>query len=179
MASNALDVHPSTTVNRVASVDKKRMKVSLICPKVVSMYNKYMGGIDRFDENVDSERVSFRGKKTVVSIVCFWDLSRLPKRMENLPNSQERENYVLRISNNIVQAYLGMYKTPPYKSAACGSSSSSQFHPLVRTDNQVEEHSREKCNQARCAECHNRTSIKCKKCKVPLHISCWFSFQNK
>ena len=62
MASNAYGVHPSITVNRVASVDKKRMKVSVSCPKVVSMYKKYQGGVDRFDENVDSERVSFRGK---------------------------------------------------------------------------------------------------------------------
>ena len=62
MASNAYGVHPSTMVNRVASEDKKRMIVSVTCPKIVSMY-KYIGGVDRFDENMDSERVSFRGKK--------------------------------------------------------------------------------------------------------------------
>ena len=138
-----------------------------------------MGGVDRFDENVNSERVSFRGKKWWFPLFAFgidaacqnaWKIYQTAKK-EKITNCAFRRN--------IVQAYLGMYKTQPYKSAACGSSSSSRVHPLVRTDNQVEEHIREKCNQAQCAECHNRTRIQCKKSKVPLYISCWYSFSNK
>ena len=63
MASNVYGALPSTTVNRVASIEKKRTKVTVTCPQVVSMYNRYMGGVDRFDENVGSQRISFQGKK--------------------------------------------------------------------------------------------------------------------
>ena len=66
---------------------------------------------------------------------------------------------------NIVQSYLGMYKTPPYKSAACGSSSSSRVHALMRTNKQTEEHNREKCNQARALSATTKPGFSAKSAK--------------
>ena len=43
MASNAYGALPTTTVNRVASIEKKRTKVTVSRPQVVSMYNRFIG----------------------------------------------------------------------------------------------------------------------------------------
>ena len=92
---------------------------------------RYMLGF----ENVDSQRISFRGKK------WWFPLLKITYQ------AVKKENIVL----NIVQAYLGMYKKTPFKSTVCGSSSSSRVHPMVRTDGEVEEHSRELQASTVCA----------------------------
>ena len=113
MASNAYGVHPSATANRVASVDKKRMKVSVTSPKVFSMYNKYMSGVDRFDENVDSERVSFRGKKWWFPLFAFvidaafqnaWKIYQTAKK--------EKITYVLHILPQYCPSLFGDLQNP-------------------------------------------------------------------
>ena len=40
--SNAYGALPSTTVNRIVSIDKKRAELSVSCPQVVSKYYKFM-----------------------------------------------------------------------------------------------------------------------------------------
>ena len=175
MASNAYGALPTTTVNRVASI-KKRTKVTVSCPQVISMYNRYMGGVDRFDENVDSQRISFRGKKWCFPLFAFGIDASCQNSWKTYQLVQKEQITYCTFRRNIMQAYLGMYKKPPSKSPVCGSSSSSQVDSMVRTDNQVDEHIRENCNQALCAHCHQRTRIRCEKCQVPLHISCWYTF---
>ena len=39
--------------------------------KSVSMYNHNIGRVDRFDENVDSQRISFRGEKWWYPLFAF------------------------------------------------------------------------------------------------------------
>lgn len=52
-----------STVNKISSIYNKRTQISVHCQKVVSIYDKFMGRVDRFDENIDSQRVSFSSKK--------------------------------------------------------------------------------------------------------------------
>ena len=72
LASNAYSIHPTSIVSRVAKIDSKRRRINAVCPKVVSIYNSCMGRVDRFDQNIHAQKISFRGKKIVVSTVCFW-----------------------------------------------------------------------------------------------------------
>lgn len=62
--TNCHNLLPIQKVDRIGTVDGKRtLKIQVNCPSVVQKYNKYMGGVDRFDENVHSMRVVLRGKK--------------------------------------------------------------------------------------------------------------------
>ena len=135
MASNAYGALPTTTVNRVASIDEKRTKVTISCPQVVSMYNRYMVGEDRFDENVDSQRISLRGKKWWIPLFAFGIDASCQNAWKTYQLVQKEQITYCAFRRNIVQAYLGMYKKPPFKSPVCGLSSSSRVHPMVRTDN--------------------------------------------
>ena len=53
MASNAYGINPVTRVNRIVTVSHKRRKIK--CPKIVNMYNSYMGRVDRFNQYVHSQ----------------------------------------------------------------------------------------------------------------------------
>ena len=52
---------PMGDADRWSKAAKKRIKVSI--PHSIQMYNKYMGGTDRMDENINNYRISIRGKK--------------------------------------------------------------------------------------------------------------------
>ena len=117
------------------------------------MYNRYMGGVNRFDENVDSQRISFRGKKWWFPLFSFGIHASCQNAWKTYQFVQKEQISYCAFRRNIVQAYLEMYKKPPPKSPVCGSSSSPRVHSMVRTDNQVDEHIWENCNQARCAHC--------------------------
>ena len=71
MASNAYGINLVTRVNKVATVSHERRKILVKCPKAVNMYNSYMGGVDRFNQDVHSQRISFRGKKWWYLLFAF------------------------------------------------------------------------------------------------------------
>ena len=143
------------------------------------MYNKFMGGVDRFDENVESQRISFRGKKWWYPLFAFGIDASCQNAWKIHQTINEEKFTYCDFRRFIVQSYLGKYGVPAKKSTECGTSSESRVNPYVRSNINVEEHVKEPCNHAHCGECHKRTRIQCKKCKVPLHINCWYKFHCK
>lgn len=61
LVSNVYGVNPVQACTRWISTTKKKESISQ--PSVVHMYNKYMGGVDRMDQNVGNYRVGIRSKK--------------------------------------------------------------------------------------------------------------------
>ena len=61
MESNAYGARPTNTGNRILPIDKKRTRVTMSCPQVVSKYY----GVDRLAENADRQRILFRRKNGV------------------------------------------------------------------------------------------------------------------
>lgn len=180
LATNCHNVTPIQKVDRIGSVGGKRSKLQVACPAVVQKYNRYMGGVDRFDENIHSMRISFRGRKWWYPLFAFgvdaacqnaWQLMKQNHKEEKLTYCQFR-----RI---IVNTYLQKYGTPPQKNQSCGSSVAERVLPEVRFSGTPKEHSQENCTQRRCGLCHQRTRIMCKQCKVGLHIHCWYQFHSQ
>ena len=52
-------------------IASKKRRISVECPKVVHMYNSYMGEVDRFDKNTHAQRISFRNKKWWFPLFAF------------------------------------------------------------------------------------------------------------
>ena len=69
MLSSALGCLPHGTVRRWSKKDKRHIEVEQ--PNVVKMYNKSMGGVDRFDQNNNHCRINVGGKKWYWSIVTW------------------------------------------------------------------------------------------------------------
>jgi hypothetical protein len=62
VASNCQGFTLACKVERTSTKYGKRTKIQVECPPVIQKYNKYMRGVDWFDENVDCFRVGLRSK---------------------------------------------------------------------------------------------------------------------
>ncbi|MGH0147739.1 UNVERIFIED_CONTAM: hypothetical protein FKN15_011153 [Acipenser sinensis] len=69
MASNCQPVMPIGKAKRCSRAEKKVIEVDK--PQVIRYYNKYMGGVDRMDQNISYYRISIRSKKWWVPFFMF------------------------------------------------------------------------------------------------------------
>lgn len=61
LCSSYVGKEPMATVNRFVRKDKTRIDIP--CPKSISIYNKYMGGVDLLDSMLGFYRIKIRSKK--------------------------------------------------------------------------------------------------------------------
>ncbi|GBP60626.1 Chimeric ERCC6-PGBD3 protein [Eumeta japonica] len=83
------------------------------------MYNKYMGGVDRFDENVDSMRVALRGKKWWFLLFAFGLDASCQNAWLIKRNSENNWTYC-DFRRNVATIYLQKYGKSPTRNSACG-----------------------------------------------------------
>ncbi|XP_049308566.1 piggyBac transposable element-derived protein 3-like [Bactrocera dorsalis] len=69
LASTCFSGEPKSTASRYSR--ELRRKIPVPRPCVVTQYNKFMSGVDRFDQNVAGHRITFRGKKWWHSIFTW------------------------------------------------------------------------------------------------------------
>ncbi|RVE42252.1 hypothetical protein evm_013094 [Chilo suppressalis] len=58
IASNAVGINPKQSAKRFSQSEKRNIVIEE--PHMVSIYNKYMGGVDRSDENISHYRIGIR-----------------------------------------------------------------------------------------------------------------------
>lgn len=178
MASNCHALTPITKVDRIGVINKKRVKIQVDCPSLVRMYNKFMGGVDRFDENVHSMRISLRGKKWWFALFAFG----LDAACQNawLVKRQKSDTWTYcNFRRAVVQVYLHKYGKPPTKNPKCGVPLGLRVPDETRLAGTSADHVEVDCPQRRCGLCHQRTRKMCLKCDVGLHVKCWYKFHNK
>lgn len=67
VASNAVPVLPCQNATKFSKKDKKKIHVTQ--PRMISVYNKHMGGVDRSDQNISLYRISIKGKKWYYPVI--------------------------------------------------------------------------------------------------------------
>ncbi|KAG5863115.1 hypothetical protein JTB14_014935 [Gonioctena quinquepunctata] len=81
MLSNALRVESQSSVKRWDKIRRERVEVT--CPKVVSTYNKKMGGVDLADQMIEYYRSFFKTKKWSFKVILhLFDLAVVNSWME-------------------------------------------------------------------------------------------------
>lgn len=176
IASNCHSVQPLGQARRWSHKEKKSITISQ--PHTVAAYNKYMGGVDRLDQNVATYRIAIRTKKWWWPVFSFlisatvnnaWLLYR------------ETESYkadkldLLEFTRRIVNAYLQKHGNRPQSKAAKVTPQTKRVHAEVRFDRQ--DHIIESIpKQRRCGHCGKKVSRQCGKCAVALHVDCFAAF---
>lgn len=168
VATNNLKITPLHNVSRVSK--KKRVMVEQ--PHVIHTYNKFMGGVDRCDENISYYRTSIRGKKWYFCLIAYcldlsvqnaWHLYRgQGGTMDQL--AFRRQITVSLLETNRVATKRGR----PSQLENITSRFDNSEHFLVRQE-----------NQTRCRQCHKKVLKKCEKCNVALHMDCFIGYHQK
>lgn len=183
IVSNFVGAQPEVPTTRYSSVEKK--KVSLPQPKIISEYNKHMGGVDLHDNGVANYRIAIRGKKwwwplwnncVNSTIVNAWKIHCLIAKAEsNRPLSQ------LEFKSDIARGLL-LYEDRPEEepSYEYDIEEAERLPQMPRLD--VRDHVIWKPpggTRKRCAKCHSQTFFQCKKCNISLHSKCFDTFHTK
>ncbi|KAF2888104.1 hypothetical protein ILUMI_18069 [Ignelater luminosus] len=109
--SSCHSVEPIKQVSRWISSKKKKLPVSQ--PNVIFMYNKYMGGVDRMNENIDKYRVCIKSKRWwwVLFTFCLDTAVHNAWQLHRKYTSENTKLDYLHFRRIVVQAYLQLYGT--------------------------------------------------------------------
>ncbi|XP_039281885.1 piggyBac transposable element-derived protein 3-like [Nilaparvata lugens] len=182
--SSQAGIEPKGKVKRYSQALKKFIHIDQ--PACCDLYNTYMGGVDRLDENISKMRINIRSNKWYWQLFSFplnasmnnaWQLHRWVRK--NKPEQLD----LLAFTRQICMSYLQKYS----KRLALGRPSRI-VQALGAVDKRVTDHVRydglnhhivPNERQSRCAQCKKNARVKCNKCNVALHNHCSMIFHSK
>lgn len=169
LCSNSLGINPIRLVKRYSQQEKK--SISIPQPSLVRMYNQNMGGVDRSDQNISLYRTGIRGKKWYfclfthcvdMAIQNAWQLHRRNK------GTLDQLAFRRRIATSILNANT-KNKTYAVGRPSNRENTDSRFdgicHYVIPQD-----------RQTKCRHCHMKTTTKCQKCDVGIHVRCFVDY---
>lgn len=181
LTSTVSGVNPVGTCQRWSASEKK--KVTVTVPNIVSEYNKFMGGVDRMDENIGAYRISVRSKKWWWAVFVFcvetsvhnaWQVYR------NTDDAKDRPLDFLSFRRVVVKTYLMKYADIP--KGAGKPKSGKKVDDRVPSAVRFDSNSHWSCpapKQNRCALCRKNSTKMCEKCGVNLHEACFKEYHMK
>ena len=183
VASTYAGVQPLQKANRYSAAEKKRISVDQ--PKVVQLYNRGMGGVDRLDQNLSCYMTQHRSKKWYWPMFRFcvdlavqnaYQLYRLQTKIAGAP-----EHDLLSFRREIAQVYVktlsSLHAAVPYPPSRIAADR--RVLDEVRTDGAG--HWIVQGTQRRCVApgCKGTSVFACEKCNVGLHPGCFKAFHCK
>jgi len=165
------------------------------CPKMVSDYNNYMGGVDKFDQMMAYYNCSWKSRRWWMRLFFYYfeaaivNSYLLYKTTTNLNNNKEKPISHLQFRSILANQLIGSFSSrskPGFSPTARGPSKKKGAGRMlsvpksIRSAN-VGEHLPIKGTSRRCAYCSTiekpkRSSMTCKKCQVALCLECYDPF---
>lgn len=184
VASSVHGVQPTRQTERYSVAQKMRVKINQ--PRAIEQYNRFMGGVDRMDQNVSLYRIGIRSKKWWWPMLAgFIDMAMqnawLIYRVSDANRNRKLDQLAFR--SEVVTVYLQRHVAE-----RSTRSLSSRIRPSRNADIRVpssirfdgQDHVQEAMEtQRRCIQCGNASRNKCKKCQTPLHNRCSAKFHTK
>lgn len=169
MCSNSLGARPIHIVKRYSQRDKKVVQIEQ--PYVVKRYNANMGGVDRCDENISLYRTSIRGKKWYFSLVSQCIDMAVQNAWQIHKNHKGATDH-LYFRRSIAIALLQQNKKPSSSSRGRPSLNENMTIRFDRHDHFVIPQDK----QTKCRYCHTKTTTRCLKCDVGIHVKCFVAY---
>lgn len=178
VASTTYGVQPLCSALRYSKEQKKKIDVEQ--PYLISMYNKYMGGTDRMDQDLARNRISIRGKKWYWPLLT-WLIDAAVQNAWTLYKCTGKKITNLQFRRKLANTYLKRYGVPR-KQKGRPSSSNQTCNDELRFDeiNHLVESTLNK-RRRRCAlqKCKSSVRTQCKKCNRGLCVDCFVPYHTK
>lgn len=186
MLSNFHDPCEVVEVSRTLS---SGAKVGVACPKVVSEYNKYMGGVDRFDQKRNSYVSDRRSKKWWYRLFYYLLDASVVNAFTQYSHHTPTDYLWFRLvlGRELVggHRYKEKKRTPAFQHKKHGRQSGQKMIgvPKEIRHQGTEHHPLKVAGRRRCRWCSTkekevRTALICKICQVPLCATCFAPFHN-
>lgn len=181
IGSTCFGMQPVSNASRYSKEAQKRINVPRPC--AITEYNKYMCGVDRFDQSVATYRIGYRGKKwwsTIFTwlidacVVNAWNLQRKYRpEVSQLEFRREIATYYCKHYGVIPKGYGGF----PTEKKRPDKDTLSTTLRFDRTDHLVIPID----SRRRCAGDFCKSSVRtaCQKCDVGLCIPCFKIYHHR
>lgn len=171
IGSNAVGVAPMHFVKRYSYKDKKTIHIEQ--PHIVNQYNQHMGGVDRCDENISLYRTSVRGKKWYFPLIsnCIDLAVQNAWQLHKLVYNGKLDHLAFR--RQVALALLQANKKDNNNRSTGRPSVNENMG--IRYDN-IGHFVIPQVSQTRCRLCHAKTTTRCVKCDVGLHVKCFIMY---
>lgn len=176
VASNIYSVEPAQNVSRWSKKEKKIKTMKQ--PLLINKYNKYMGGVDRADQNISLYRCSIRGKKWYSPLILHCiDLVDQNAWQLHCYNGGKLDHLAFRrrVAVNLLETYGKKFQPRISHSLPSHDSRFDRLDHLMTEVPRVDG----KPKQLTCRQCHKKTTTKCSKCDKPLHVKCNMEFHTR
>lgn len=188
------NMHDSQIINSVTRKDNRGDKHLVKCPISIVDYNKYMGGVDHFDQFHSFYNISWKSRRWWVKIFYYLlDASVvnsyiLYKVTNDLHDPKASKFTHLQFRSALANQLIGDYtsrKQPGIKPKLINRKLNKKNGKVMVTDfykiQNLGDHQPIKGTCRRCAYCSTkikpkRSSILCKKCDVALCLNCFEPF---
>ena len=170
LCSNAAGVHPISNASRYSSSEKKRVQITQ--PFLIKLYNENMGGVDRMDQTVSKYRIAMRGKKWYFRLISYMLDTSINNAWQLQKLCDENAWDMLQFRRYIARTYLSQYGTPPQQGMRGRPQKTLSNIRYDRIDHWVVQQEK----QTRCALCHTKTTTRCEKCDIGLHVKCFKNY---
>lgn len=188
----ASNMHNPADVTSVQRKNAEGDKENIPCPKAISDYNMYMGGVDRFDQLMQTYSIGWRSKRWWLKIFYYYIDAAIVNSYimykhnlkQTCPKTKPMSHLQFRslLATELINNYSSRQRPGP---SAHGTSVRKQGRADGRVMN-IErkmpgKHLPVTSTRRRCAWCstkrsQKRTSVQCKECKVGLCIDCFVPF---
>lgn len=144
-------------------------------PHLINIYNSIMGGVDRSDQNISLYRISLRGKKWYFPLIshcidmCVQNAWQLHKKEGG---NFDQLNFRRRI------AILLLTQNKKEYTFQQGHSSKNSPQMELRYD-RLDHIVSPQDKQTRCGYCHQKTTTRCLKCDIGVHVKCFYDFHTQ
>lgn len=173
IASNNVGIQPISTVKRYSQKDKTNVQVPR--PHLFGEYNRFMGGVDRMDENINMYRIHIRSKKWYWALFS-WMLDACIHNAWQLQRKAGSKRPQLDFRREIVLHYLNKYNSIPKGPGRTSTSSSetastSRFDKMEHYVTKIEK--KRRCVGPYCKTKSSAVRTACCKCNVGLCVDCF------
>lgn len=180
MLSSSFGENPKSMAQRYSR--EKRARIQVPRPCAITEYNKYMCGVDRFDQNLAHYRIAYRGKKWW-SVIFTWLIDACVQNAWQLHRKVQPAMTQLEFRRQLAVFYCKHYGS---KAKSVGPMPS---HRHAQQPGRVDyalrfdktDHFVVPSNRRRCAGegCKVTGRMACGKCNVGLCVNCFASYHTK
>ena len=136
-----------------------------------------MGGVDRLEQNLSLYRIGIHKKKWYFPLLMHCIDVAMQNAWQLYRNTQGEERDLLSFRRYVVLSYARKYGSTP-KPGHRGRPAENDLFRNIRIDG-LHHYVTQQDKQTRCRHCHEKTTTRCTKCDVGLHVRCFVYFHTK
>lgn len=186
------NMHNPTKFNIVKRTNKTGERQEVQCPESIAAYNKYMGGVDKFDQAMAAYSISWKSRRWWVKLLYYFvDSAIVNSYILHKCSAQTRKEKPcsqLKFRSVLADELIGTYNSRKRKGPAQPVAQkfrkidgrSVSIEDNIRQTN-VGEHLPIKGTSRRCGYCSTkqnpkRSQMGCRKCGIALCLDCFAPF---